>query len=117
MTADGLANYVNAAPTDAYVASCWTTAEALVSEFVGGHAVPDAILKRATLEVGAELVHRKQAPSGFAQFATPDGNGSQRVARDPLVAARPLLAAYVGRGIAFGGSSLPAPADLDGGTP
>lgn len=100
MSAEMLTTYTNSKLNDAYVASCWATAVALVTERVGGAVVPPLVLERATLEVGAELVYRKQAPSGFTQFATPDGANPQRIARDPFVSAWPLLAPYVGLGIA-----------------
>lgn len=62
--------------------------------------VPQSIMRRAILEVGAELFHRRQAPNGITQFAMPNGPAPVRVARDPLVAARDLLAPFLGPGIA-----------------
>lgn len=61
--------------------------------------VPAAVLDRAYLEAGSELYHRRQAPNGIAQFATPDGN-PVRVARDPLVGVYPLITPYLGGGFA-----------------
>ena len=62
--------------------------------------IPEAVLRRAILEVGSELFHRRQAPNGFPQFATPDGGQAQRIARDPMVAARPILAPFLPMGFA-----------------
>ncbi|MBZ4485966.1 hypothetical protein LQ938_09695 [Microbacterium sp. cx-55] len=105
MTAADLAAYVSpgaalGAPVLAFVGKCWGEAEALVSQRIGGATVPPVIKERATLEVGAELFHRRQAPNGIAQFATPDGGGAMRVSRDPMAAANAILAPFVGRGIA-----------------
>ena len=100
MTADDLKAYVSAPESDAeFVGACWTEAEELILDFVGAAIVPDSVIARATLEVGSELFHRRQAPSGFSQFATPDGSAA-RVARDPMVGAYPLLGRYLGLGFA-----------------
>lgn len=100
MSAADLSAYVGAnSGDDAFVEDCWEEASALVSAFVGTAEVPPVVLHRASLEVGSELFHRRQAPSGVAQFATFDG-APVRVARDPLVGAYPLLRPYVGPGLA-----------------
>lgn len=100
MTAADLATYVGASDaSSAFVDDCWDEAAALVARYVGQVEVPAVIIKRATIEVGSELFHRKQAPNGIAQFASPDGGAAVRVARDPMVAAYPLLSPYVGLGI------------------
>jgi hypothetical protein len=98
---DDLKAYVGA-PTsdDAFVADCWTEASALVAKFVGTATVNADVLNRAKIECGSELYHRRSAPNGIAQFATLDGGSSVRVARDPMIAAYPLLVPYVGQGIA-----------------
>lgn len=70
-------------------------ATALVASLTRGAEVPVEIIERAILEVGAELYHRRQAPNGIKMFADMDGTSTIRVARDPLVAARPLLAPYL----------------------
>jgi len=85
--------------TDEYVAQCWEEAQALVDAYVGLATVPAAVLDRAYLEVGSELLHRKNAPNGIAQFNTFDGSAI-RVARDPMVGAYPLLKRFVGFGVA-----------------
>ena len=98
---DDLKAYVGApASDDTFVADCWTEASALVAKFVGTATVNADVLNRATIECGSELYHRRSAPNGIAQFATLDGGSSVRVARDPMIAAYPLLVPYVGQGIA-----------------
>jgi hypothetical protein len=98
---DDLKAYVGApASDDAFVADCWTEASALVAKFVGTATVNADVLNRAKIECGSELYHRRSAPNGIAQFATLDGGSSVRVARDPMIAAYPLLVPYVGQGIA-----------------
>lgn len=101
---DDLKAYVGApASDDDFVADCWTQAHALVDKFCGvaGLAVvPASVLQRAKVECGSELYHRRSAPNGIAQFATLDGGSAVRVARDPMIAAYPLLVPYVGQGIA-----------------
>ena len=96
-----LARYVGTREDDENAASALDQAIALVDNYVGGVTVPVAVLHRAYLEVGSELFHRRTAPSGIKQFATPDGAGTiARVARDPMVAAYPLLTPFVGMGLA-----------------
>jgi len=96
----GLKTYVSAGDSDdTFVQACWAEALELITIYVGTHAVPDAILIRATTEVGSELFHRRSAPNGVAQFTTLDGSAI-RIARDPMVAAYPLLRRYVGWGLA-----------------
>lgn len=99
MSAADLAVYVGTAETNALVPDCWTQAVALVAAYVGEAAVPADVLKRAQIEVGAELFHRKSTKLGVAQFAMPDA-APVRVLRDPVQAAYPLLARWVGGGFA-----------------
>ena len=95
MTATDLQGYVGAPDADAdFVEQCWTEAETLVNDFVGNATVPNDVTRRATLEVGSELYHRRSAPSGISQFASMDGT-PVRVARDPMVGAYPLLRRYL----------------------
>lgn len=94
-----LAAYVGVEP-DEYVAECVEAATDLVAEHVGAAKVPESVMARAVREVGAELFHRKSAPSGVKQFATEFGGTPLRIARDPMVAARPLLAPYLPGGFA-----------------
>lgn len=104
MSATDLATYVNTSAGDAFVQQCWTEAEALVYAYVGGEVgatrVPVEVLGRATLEVGAELFHRRQAPGGITQFATVDGASPVRMARDPMVGAYPILRPFLPGGFA-----------------
>ena len=91
MSAEKLAQYVGATPEDQeFVTECWDDAYQLVWNFVGGADVPEQILERAILETGSELFHRRNAPSGIAQFASFDG-APIRVARDPMVGAYKIL--------------------------
>jgi hypothetical protein len=101
VTVAQLKAYVGA-PTsdDTFVTACWDEAVALVTKFVGTATVPATVLLRARIECGSELFHRRSAPNGIAQFATLDGGQAVRVARDPMIAAYPLLTPYVGQGIA-----------------
>ena len=100
MNATDLQEYVGAPDSDAaYVEQCWDEATSLVSVYVGDIEIPIAILDRATLEVGSELYHRRQAPNGIAQFSSMDGT-PVRVARDPMLGAYPLLNRYIGLGAA-----------------
>lgn len=92
--------YVNAGAADAdFVQECLTEAQVLVGRYVGVAVVPEAVLDRAVKEVGSELFHRRQAPNGIAQFATPDAS-PVRVARDPMLGAYPILARWLGGGFA-----------------
>ncbi|GAA2082203.1 hypothetical protein GCM10009840_17880 [Pseudolysinimonas kribbensis] len=101
MTAEDLSQYVGANADDAaFVASCWARADALVTAYVGSAEVPSAILDGATLDVGAELYHRRNAPSGITQFATAGDASPIRLARDPMTSAYPVLARWVGVGVA-----------------
>jgi hypothetical protein len=98
---DDLKAYVGApASDDAFVADCWTEASALVAKFVGTATVNADVLNRAKIECGSELYHRRSAPNGLAQFATLDGGSAVRVARDPMIAAYPILVPWVGQGLA-----------------
>jgi len=96
-----LKDYVGAtAPDDAVVEACWDEATALVTKFVGTATVNADVLFRAKIECGSELFHRRSAPNGVAQFATLDGGSAVRVARDPMIAAYPILVPWVGLGVA-----------------
>lgn len=102
VTVQTLAGYVNADATAeaTYLASVLAEATALVDAYVGEATVPPSILDRATLEVGSELFHRRQAPNGVAQFASEQGAQPLRIARDPMVGAYPILNRFVGGGFA-----------------
>lgn len=101
LSATSLATYVGAKnPDDPFAEQCWSEAVALVNRRCGKDlaAVPDGVLDRAYLEVGAELYHRRATKNGAAQFAVPDAQPI-RIARDPLVSAYPLIDPYLGPGI------------------
>lgn len=94
-----LLTYVGGDQRDAeYAQDCVDTAIALVDKHIGSADVPAAIRRRGILEAGSELFHRKNAPNGISQFATPDGKSPVRVARDPMLSVYPLLAEFVGMG-------------------
>lgn len=101
MTAEDLSQYVGANADDsAFVASCWARADALVTQYIGSAVVPSAILDGAKLDVGSELYHRRNAPSGIAQFAVAGAESPVRLARDPMTSVYPVLARWVGAGVA-----------------
>lgn len=100
ITAADLAKYVGVKDDDSFVATCFAEATALVDNHIGAADVPADVKGRCYLEAGSELFHRRQAPNGIAQFATPDGGGAVRVARDPLVGVYPLTAGYLLGGFA-----------------
>ncbi|MFC2689486.1 MAG: hypothetical protein ACFN1H_05180 [Propionibacterium freudenreichii] len=84
-----------------FLRECVAAAAGLVAHHVGTADVPPEIRARAITEVAAELFNRRNAPNGVASFG--DGAGGVipvRVARDALVAARPLLAPWLGWGLA-----------------
>lgn len=83
-----------------FIAECLAQATELV-EIACGEAldrVPPTVLDRAIIEAGSELYNRRSAPNGISQFAAADGSAI-RVARDPMVAARPLLQPYLPLGV------------------
>lgn len=57
-------------------------------------AAPVDIVDRSVLAVGAELYWQTKAKNGIAQFATLD-DAPVRIARDPKLAAIPLLSPWV----------------------
>lgn len=82
-----------------YVGACVDEATALVGQAIGTIDVPAAVRSRAIIEAGSELFHRMQAPSGITQFAGLDGT-PMRMARDPMVGARAILAPFLPLGFA-----------------
>ncbi|MGV9183739.1 hypothetical protein [Arcanobacterium canis] len=70
----------------------------LTTGYVGNSTVPVKVLEYATVEVARELHTRRGAPGGVL---SPFGDAAPvRLARDPLKAAYPILAPYVGGGFA-----------------
>lgn len=96
-TVERLAHYVGGVPPTDYLEACAAEATALVDRHLGAarDQVPTTVRDRAVLEVAAELYHRKSAPNGIKNYTDMDGTAAVRVARDALVAARPLLAPYL----------------------
>ncbi|WP_165217245.1 hypothetical protein [Schaalia sp. ZJ1691] len=97
-----LADYVRADPRDAaFVTECEQTASELVTRRVGGAAVPESVLHAAVMEVGANLFQRRISRTGQSSFTDPETMGNPHLpALDPLTPAWPLLAPYLGPGIA-----------------
>lgn len=83
----------------AFVDKSYAAALALVTKTIDGKAVPDEVISRAVLEVGADLFHRRSTRNGVAGFADADLN-PYRISRDPLAGARPILAPWLGGGFA-----------------
>jgi len=101
VTVEELRAYTGAASADDdFLAQCLATSADLVTRYVGTVEVPDSVLDRSVLEAASELFHRRQAPNGISQFATVDGTSAMRVARDPMVAAYPILSPFMAGGIA-----------------
>lgn len=100
LTAADLLTYVGAKDAQlVFVTQCWDEAVVLVTAYVDPVMIPEEILDRAIQEVGAELFNRKSAKNGIAQFGAVDGQ-PVRIARDPMVAAYPLLDRFAGGGFA-----------------
>ncbi|MGX9346381.1 hypothetical protein [Microbacterium sp. KNMS] len=105
-----LADYVNAIGEDAVAlaAQCVAEATALVNRHIGAttaasnpHGVPQTVIDRAVLEVGADLFYRKAARNGVVNF----GNGMEgaavlRINRDPMSQAYAILGPYLPMGFA-----------------
>lgn len=99
ISADRLADYVDAADGDDYVSEVLDEAEALVSGYIGEAAaptIPDLVRDRAVLEAAAALYHRRQTKLGIIGLGNLDGQAQPvRTARDPLNAVRPILGPYI----------------------
>ncbi|WP_396190137.1 hypothetical protein [Flavobacterium sp.] len=94
-----LAWYVQAVGEDvAYAEQSTIEATSLVMHFVGGdtnpYAVPQPVLDRAILEVGADLYYRKSTRNGIAQFDSIEPTPF-RITRDPMASAYPILRPYL----------------------
>lgn len=98
-----LAPFVGAKAADPFVISCAGAAVDLVTAYAGRdlNHVPEHVLARAMVEVGADLFHRRAARNGVVAFDDSEMAASPiRIGRDPLAAARPILAPYARIGIA-----------------
>ena len=99
MTVAKLNAYVDAIDDQIdYVTDCFNEAVQMVDDEIAGRYVPDVILQRAIIEVGADLFFRKDAPNGISQFS--DNTGATRIARDPMLTARKILKRYLRHPIA-----------------
>ena len=84
VTAEELRAYVAAPSSDLqFCDEVLTEANALVTAYVGSARIPVSVMRNAVLQTGAELFHRRNAPSGIASFAALDG-AVVRVALDPM---------------------------------
>ena len=101
MDFNDLRKYVGAtqsADTDAFVEECWDGAVAFVDRFIGDQTIPVSVRELAILKCGAEMFNQKAAKNGVMNQAGYDGS-PVRIARDPMVAAYPVLAPWVVWGI------------------
>ena len=100
-TPDDLLDYVGGNQSDLeYVGKCLVQAIMLVNAYcIRTPLIPQEILDNAYLQVGSELFHRRNAPSGIAQFSSLDGTSPVRVAKDPMTSIYPLLNRWVVSGV------------------
>jgi hypothetical protein len=98
LTDDDLVAYVTAVGDEdvTYAKQCLAEANAAVAAFLTAgnpYKVPQAVVNRAVLEVGADLYYRKRTRNGVAEFGGGMGEAplAIRVNRDPLAAAYPIL--------------------------
>lgn len=95
---DAFRAYLRCTGTDQELMPVYDAARLLVAQYVGSRDVPAEILVLAAHKVGSELWASRDAVGGIVTGYT-DMTGGLRLARDPMVAARPILAPYVGLGI------------------
>lgn len=96
-----LRRYVGADATkNTDLAEVWAEAQALVVKEVGAALVPGPVMVRAIKECASELWHRRSAPGGVMQQFTDLDAAPVRMARDPMLGARPLLAPWLPGGFA-----------------
>ena len=100
-TPEQLLDYVGGTQSDLdFVERCLAQAIMLVNAYcIRTPEVPEEILDNAYLQVGSELFHRRNAPSGIAQFSSLDGTSPVRVAKDPMTSVYPLLNRWVVSGV------------------
>lgn len=96
---DALSDHVSALDDDGdYVQSCWNEAVALVDRKVGSDSVPEPILQRAYIEVGADMYWRRGVRNGIIGM---QGDGSpMRISRDPMMTAESILRPFLSAGFA-----------------
>lgn len=97
-----LAWYVDAIGADAeYAAASKEVARQMIEDFIGQgnpYGVPQSVVARAVLEVGADLYYRKASRNGVVTLQGVDPQ-LFRLNRDPMVAAYPLLRRYLVMGL------------------
>lgn len=101
----GLQQFVNATDKDlAYINICESTAKELLQNELGKkyEEVPENILFRAHLEVGADLFNRRKSRAGVVEHPGTDFGGATpvKVARDSLRSVREMLRPWLGGGFA-----------------
>ena len=99
---DALMKYLRADSIDrGFVEGIATAAVALVSNLIGTNTVPEHVSHEAILLTGANLWSKRVAQSEIQGLMDPNLSAiPARPALDPLAQARPLLAPYLGPGIA-----------------
>jgi hypothetical protein len=99
-TPEQLLDFVGGNQSDLdFVERCLAQAMMLVNAYCIRTEIPEEILDNAYLQVGSELFHRRNAPSGIAQFSSLDGTSPVRVAKDPMTSVYPLLNRWVVNGV------------------
>ncbi len=99
VTAEQLAGFVGASPAEPTLPDVLAEAVALVDGHLGAdgrQTCPSVVRDLAVKTLGSELWSRRNAPGGVVQWG-PDGQ-PVRLARDPLVSVRALLAPFRGLG-------------------
>lgn len=100
MTTDYLMSYLGTSESDReFVGECLQQATTLINTYIGSAVVPEDIMNNALTQVSSELFHRRNAPSGIAQFSSLDGVSPIRVAKDPMTSVYPILRRYVVDGV------------------
>lgn len=81
---------------DTWLQECLTEAMLLVDKYVGSAVVPEAILDKCYLMVGAELDRRREVMENPQQFMTTEGiNYAPNPYRDPMAPAYSMLRKWV----------------------
>ena len=95
-----LRNYVGAPAVgdDEFLTACLTEATSLVDAYDPKKVVPTDVYENAVIQVASELFHRRNAPSGIANFSSLDG-APVRVSKDPLNSVYSLLNRFVVSGV------------------
>lgn len=101
-TTAALMAYLRADSIDrAFVEGIAIAAVALVSDLIGSNKVPEKVTHEAIMLTGANLWSKRVAQSEVQGLMDPNLSAiPARPALDPLAQARPLLAPYLGPGIA-----------------